>query len=73
MKFLKKILDSEYRELCRFEDLAKEIEAMEPEIQKLTDEEFNELQRALNQCEIHGHRGIVETQHQTFSNNWRKS
>ena len=33
---------------------------------KLTDEEFNELQRALNQCEIHGHRGIVETQHQTF-------
>lgn len=40
---------------------------------KLTDEEFNELQRALNQCEIHGHRGIVETQHQTFSNNWRKS
>lgn len=40
---------------------------------KLTDEEFNELQRALDQCEIHGHRGIVETQHQTFSNNWRKS
>lgn len=40
---------------------------------KLTDEEFNELQRALNQCEIHGHRSIVETQHQTFSNNWRKS
>ena len=42
MKFLKKILDSEYRELCRFEDLAKEIEAMEPEIQKLTDEELKE-------------------------------
>lgn len=40
---------------------------------ELTDEEFNELQRALGQCEIHGHRGIVETQHQTFSNNWRKS
>lgn len=40
---------------------------------ELTDEEFNELQRALDQCEIHGHRGIVETQHQTFSNNWRKS
>lgn len=39
---------------------------------ELTDEEFNELQSALNQCEIHGHRGIVETQHQTFSNNWRK-
>lgn len=40
---------------------------------ELTDEEFNDLQRALDQCEIHGHRGIVETQHQTFSNNWRKS
>ena len=40
---------------------------------ELTDEEFNELQRALDQCEIHGHRGIVETQPQTFSNNWRKS
>ena len=39
---------------------------------ELTDEEFNELQSALNQCEIQGHRGIVETQHQTFSNNWRK-
>lgn len=39
---------------------------------ELTDEEFNELQSALDQCEIHGHRGIVETQHQTFSNNWRK-
>ena len=40
---------------------------------ELTDEEFNELQRSLDQCVIHGHRGIVETQHQTFSNNWRKS
>lgn len=42
MKFLKKLLDSEYKELCRFEDIAKEIEAMEPEIQKLTDEELKE-------------------------------
>ena len=42
MKFFKKILDSEYKELCRFEDIAKEIEAMEPEIQKLTDEELKE-------------------------------
>ena len=42
MKFFKKLLDSEYRELCRFEDLAKEIEAMEPDIQKLTDEELKE-------------------------------
>ena len=42
MKFLKKLLDSEYKELCRFEAIAKEIEAMEPEIQKLTDEELKE-------------------------------
>ena len=42
MKFLKKILDSEYRELCRFADFAKKIEAMKPEIQKLTDEELKE-------------------------------
>ena len=42
MKFFKKILDSEYKELCRFEEIAKEIEAMEPEIQKLTDEELKE-------------------------------
>ena len=42
MKFFKKIFDSEYKELCRFEKIAKEIEAMEPEIQKLTDEELKE-------------------------------
>ena len=33
MKFLKKLLDSEYKELSRFESIAKEIEAMKPEIQ----------------------------------------
>ena len=42
MKFLKKLFDSEYKELCRFEDIAKEIEAMEPEIQKLSDEELKQ-------------------------------
>ena len=42
MKFFKKLFDSEYKELYRFEDLAKEIEAMEPEIQKLSDEELKE-------------------------------
>ena len=42
MKFFKKLFDSEYKELCRFEEIAKEIEAMEPEIQKLTDEELKE-------------------------------
>ena len=42
MKFLKKLFDSEYKELCRFEDIAREIEAMEPEIQKLSDEELKQ-------------------------------
>ena len=42
MKFLKKLLDSEYKELSRFESIAKEIEAMEPEIQKLSDAELKE-------------------------------
>ena len=40
MKFLKKLLDSEYKELSRFESIAKEIEAMEPIIQKLSDDEL---------------------------------
>ena len=42
MKFLKKLLDSEYKELSRFESIAKEIEAMESEIQKLSDTELKE-------------------------------
>ena len=29
MNFLKKLLDSEYKELCRFEKLAEEIEKLE--------------------------------------------
>lgn len=39
---------------------------------ELTDEEFYELQTALDKCEIYGHRGIVETQQKIFSNNWKK-
>ena len=44
MKFLKKILDSEYKELSRFEKIANEIEAMEPEIQEKTIEFKAELE-----------------------------
>lgn len=40
MKFLKKLLDSEYKELCRFEALALEIEKLEPEMQVLKDSDF---------------------------------
>lgn len=39
---------------------------------ELTDEEFYELQSALDKCEIYGHRGIVETQQKIFSNHWKK-
>ena len=42
MKFIKKLLDSEYKELCRFEKLAQEIEALEPEIQVLSDKDLKE-------------------------------
>ena len=33
MNFIKKLLDSEYKELCSFEKLAEEIEKLEPEMQ----------------------------------------
>lgn len=39
---------------------------------ELTATEFLELQTALDKCEVHGHRGIAETQHKIFSSNWEK-
>lgn len=39
---------------------------------ELTEEEFTALETALNACEVHGHRGHVENDKTTFSNNWRK-
>lgn len=38
----------------------------------LTDEEFAALEQALDACSVHGHRGHVETEGNSFSNNWRK-
>ena len=40
MNILKKLIDSEYRELCRFEEIAKKIDALEPEYSKLSDNEL---------------------------------
>ncbi|MBE6140104.1 MAG: preprotein translocase subunit SecA [Firmicutes bacterium] len=40
MGFLKKLFDSEYKELSRFEKIAQEIEALEPEMEKLSDDEL---------------------------------
>lgn len=37
---------------------------------ELTDEEFTKLDTALNAIEVHGHRGIAETQQNSFSKNW---
>lgn len=38
----------------------------------LTDEEFNQLEKALHNIEIYGHRGIEESEGKTFSQNWQK-
>lgn len=37
---------------------------------ELTADEFKELEDALNSCQIYGHRGHVESEQHTFSNNW---
>ncbi len=39
---------------------------------KLTDNEFSELEAALDACTVYGHRGHVESEQKTFSNNWIK-
>lgn len=39
---------------------------------ELTECEFLELETALGSCTVHGHRGYVESEQQTFSNNWIK-
>lgn len=39
---------------------------------ELSDEEFASLQEALDACQVFGHRGIEESQHKTFSRNWKK-
>lgn len=38
----------------------------------LSETEFSALEQALNACLVHGHRGYVETEGNSFSNNWRK-
>ena len=39
---------------------------------ELTDEEFECLEKELNQIQIYGHRGHVESEHHSFSHHWRK-
>ncbi|MDD8034886.1 MAG: aldo/keto reductase [Thomasclavelia ramosa] len=38
----------------------------------LTDEEFVQLEDALNQCQVFGHRGHDESEQNTFSHHWNK-
>ena len=40
MNFFKKLIDSEYRELCRFEKIAEEVMALDSEYKALSDEEL---------------------------------
>lgn len=40
---------------------------------ELTESEFLELVTALNSCTVYGHRGYVESEQKTFSNNWIKT
>ncbi len=37
---------------------------------ELTDEEFNNLETALNSCKVYGHRGHEESQQTSFGKNW---
>ncbi len=39
---------------------------------ELSDDEFKQLEDALNNNKVYGHRGINESQQQSFSRNWRK-
>lgn len=40
---------------------------------KLSNEEFAQLEDALDACEVHGHRGHVETEQIDFSKHWKES
>lgn len=40
---------------------------------ELTESELLELDTALNSCTVYGHRGYVESEQKTFSNNWIKT
>lgn len=39
---------------------------------ELSDEEFNALEAALNDCVVYGHRGYLETEQKGFAHNWKK-
>lgn len=38
---------------------------------KLTPAEFSSLDEALDSLEVHGHRGVIESEQATFGNNWK--
>lgn len=40
---------------------------------ELTEEEFNSLEKALDSCQVFGHRGAVETEQTSFGKNWEEN
>ena len=48
MNFFKKLIDSEYRELCRFEKIAEEVMALDSEYKALSDEELKNIDNMIS-------------------------
>ena len=38
---------------------------------QFTDEEFRALERGLDDCTVHGHRGHIESEQSAFGNQWK--
>ena len=79
MKFLKKLIDTEYKEMKRYEKLADEIESLEEEYSKKTDEELKAMTsffkeelkngKTLDDILVHA----FATVRSCFSNHWWKT
>ena len=51
----------------KLEHIMENLKAAEVE---LTADEFKELENALDDCKVYGHRGHIESEQHTFSHNW---
>ena len=49
MKFLKRLIDTEYKELKRFRKIADEIEALDEEYTNMSDEELSGMTKKLKE------------------------
>ena len=50
MNFLRKIFDTEYKEMSKFEKIADEIEALDSKMQKLKDSDFKKKTEQARFC-----------------------